>query len=805
MHNRKISFILLLMAGVVALPMSGRAAETGDVKSKEKKGTVQPKRIDVQPNEAEQIIATGTRSSNRKIYKSLSPIDVISRQQLLRTGQTNLRDALIVTSPSVTTPAFGTAVGGLTDSISLRGLNPDDTLILVNGKRRHPTANIYASSGPQQGATPADLDMIPASMIDHIEILRDGAAAQYGSDAVAGVVNIILKSQDHGISAQALAGNYGNNQGFTAGGMFNEGFRIGNGGSLQLSFDYRHQDPTHHDGEDQRFGRYADHLFGIPASDRETLGVNFNLPLSSAVSFYGNATYAHREGKAWAFYRTMPSGYPGIYPNGYTPVQTSNENDMGVTVGFKGDDFLGFSWDISSTYGSDWFDSGLTNSINTDLLADEGTSPRNFNVGTYRNAQWVNNIDLRRSFAVPFFASPLSLALGFENRNEQYEMGAGDAASLYGSGASALPGLPTIAAGEHGRHIYAGYIDVSFNPIKAWEVDFTGRLEHYTDVGNAESGKISSRYEFNRWVSIRGTISNGFRAPTLAEEYFTNLGVNPDAASGELAVNSKAASALGAKPLKPERSTNASAGIVITPLRKLHVAVDVYQINIRDRIVNGGYAYGDAALDAIKLAGIPVPTSLDPSAVSVNYFTNGASTRTQGLDITASYPTNFGRYGQVDWSLGLNLNRTRISHLSYNADGTPVLNAQQVAFLTTTTPRSKIIMSGHWSLGRFDATLRETRWGAVSDELQYAAGPNAWSVTEFMPFEAKPRWVTDLEFGYAATQNLHLAIGANNIFNTHPTEVPAITRAYGVTKYDYYASQLQFNGGFYYFRANMNF
>lgn len=209
-------------------------------------------------------------------------------------------------------------------------------------------------------------------------------------------------------------------------------------------------------------------------------------------------------------------------------------------------------------------------------------------------------------------------------------MGAGDAASLYGNGAQALPGLPDVASGLHGRHIYAGYVDVNFKPLNRWEVDLAGRLEHYSDVGNAVSGKVSTRYEFNKWVSIRGTISNGFRAPTLAEEYFTNLNVSPEAASGVLAVNSTAARSLGAKALKPERSTNLSGGIVINPLKKLHIAADVYQINIRDRIVEGGYASGTEALNAIGLSGIPVPTSLDPSAVSVNYFTNGASTRTQG-------------------------------------------------------------------------------------------------------------------------------------------------------------------------------
>ncbi|AXY23200.1 Colicin I receptor precursor [Komagataeibacter saccharivorans] len=798
MRNRKLPFLLFLLTGISTVPMPGYAAATAETQTKDKKTTRNS-------GEAEQLIVTGTRTTNRKLYQSMSPVDVTTKQQILRTGQTNLRDALIVTSPSVTTPAFGTGAGGLTDAISLRGLNPDETLILINGKRRHPTANIYASPGSQQGSTPTDLDMIPMSMIDHIEILRDGAAAQYGSDAVAGVVNIILKSQDHGISAQSLVGNYGNNQGFTAGGMFNEGFRIGHGGSLQLSFDYRHQDPTHHDGTDTRYNAKVDRLFGIPASDREALGVNFNLPLTEHVTFYGNATYAHRDAKAWAFYRTMPSGYSGIYPNGYSPIQTSDENDMGVTAGFKGDNFFGFSWDVSSTYGSDWFHSGLDQSINLDLLQATGTSPNSFSIGNYRNAQWVNNVDLRRSIAAPFFAAPVAVALGFENRNEQYEMGAGDAASLYGNGSQALPGLPDVASGVHGRHIYAGYADVNFKPLNGWEVDLAGRLEHYSDVGNAISGKVSTRYEINKWVAIRGTISNGFRAPTLAEENFTNLNVSPEAASGVLAVNSAAARSLGAKALKPERSTNLSGGIVINPLKKLHIAADVYQINIRDRIVEGGYASGAEALNAIDLSGIPVPTSLDPSAVSVNYFTNGASTRTQGLDITATYLTDFKKYGRVDWSLGLNLNRTRVSHMSYNSNGTPVLNAQQVAFLTTTTPRSKIIMSGHWSLGRFDATLRETRWGSVTDEMQYTTGPNAWSVNTFFPFEAKPRWVTDLEFGYAATRNLHLAIGGNNIFNTHPTEVPAQGRAYGVTKYDYYASQLAFNGGFYYFRADMKF
>jgi len=749
----------------------------------------------------EQIIATGVRSGTRSVMKSVSPIEVVTGAQLSRTGNTNLIEAVSQLVPSVTTTPFGTGTGNLTDSIRLRGLNPDDTLVLINGKRRHGTANIQSNPGSQQGATAADIDMIPMSAVDHIEVLRDGAAAQYGSDAVAGVVNIILKSSDHGAHLSAQSGIDSAGDGYNFNLAADGGAKFLGNGSINLSGTVRYQDFTDRTGYDTRFNRKVEATLGTPQSTREAIGLNAKKPIFENEELYTFITYGHRSAASNQFYRLLP----GFYPDGYQPIVTSNENDYAATVGVRGHRFMGFNWDLSSTYGSDRMNAGMTQSANPAIYSETGSTPTNFQLGDFINSQWTNNLDINRSVNIPLLAAPTNIAFGAEHRYENYRLLAGSPASYYNGGAAALPGLSPVDTGSFSRDVYAGYVDLDLHPVKHLETDLAGRFEHYTDVGNIETGKLSARYDFNPRVAVRGTVSTGFRAPTLAEENFANLGVSPSAASGQLAVNSTAARLLGATPLKGERSTNASGGLVITPIDRLHVAVDVYQINIRDRIVDGGTYSGNEAVSALQSAGFGIPSTIDPSAVSAQYFTNGASTRTQGLDITANYLTNLPKYGQVNWDLGIDLNRTRIHHIGTDRNGNPDLTAQGVAFLTTTTPRSKIIMSAHWMLDPVDVVLRETRWGSVTDNLQLTSGPNAFSTKIYVPVYQKPRWITHIEVGYRPVSRLRLAVGTDNPFNVYPTKVPFDTQLYGVTKYDYFASQIGFTGAYYYARADLSF
>ena len=756
----------------------------------------------------ETVIVTGTRDLHRKAQDSLSPIDVVTSREIASTGQTNVTQALVQLLPSVTTPAVGIFDGAPTDFISLRGLNPNQTLVLVNGHRRHDTSFLYID-GFADGATPVDVDLIPPALIDHIEVLRDGAAAQYGSDAIAGVVNIILKSTDHGGIASSEIGQTQAGDGFVVQAGGEQSAKLGPNGFIDLSVDYRHQDHTVRDDDDDRTGSVVTKILGDPESTRYDCGVNAGLDLADGVQLYSTDTYAYRFTGVNQVYR-LPTSLPELYPGGFTPLQTTFENDFSAAVGVKGDDLLGWNWDLSSIYGGDFLDDNLRNSANIALYEATGSTPTGIHLANFSSTQLTNDLDLRRSVQPSFWWSPVTLAGGIEQRYETYGTGVGSPASYLYGGSQAQAGLLPSDAGPHSRVVYSAYGDISTNLTRAWQVDLAGRYEHYTDFGDTYDGKISTRYDISRAVGLRATLSNGTRAPSLANEYYSALAVGPDSASGTLAANSAAAELLGASPLKPERSTNLTAGIVLNPVDRLHATIDAYQIDIRDRIVSGPGLSGDAAIEALGVQGIAVSPALTPDDVSASFFTNAASTRTRGVDITLSYTTPLGIWhgrplGTIDWDASLNANYSRITHANSLADGSSALTSQNIAYLTTSTPKNRLTIGGRWHLERWDLLLHEQRYGETIDELTYFEGPNAYSTTDFFRFYNRPRWITNVEVDYRPVRHLRLALGANNLFDDYPTRIPAQNGYYGSEPYDSDASQIGIDGGFYYGRVSYEF
>jgi iron complex outermembrane receptor protein len=765
-------------------------------------------KVTAQTVQQDTVVVTGTRTDT-KASKSLTPVDVISGERLRNTGQSNLRDALVQLSPSIVRETYAGDAAVLTDALSLHGLSPDHVLVLVNGKRRHPTANIALDGGLNQGSTGVDLSMIPAAMVDHIEILRDGAAAQYGSDAIAGVINIILRRASSGGELQSTTGQTYAGDGLRNITSANIGLNLGDKGFLDLSAEYARQNHTVRTGPDDYFGTfppgqgYYNPIEGDPSSTRELVGFNAGYYLNDDVQLYGFGTYAHRNASAYQNFRP-PSVLPEIYPNGFIPQETINENDYSVTAGIKGENLFGWSWDLSTTYGGNYSRLGMVDSANTGLFAAEGYTPTSFHLGTVSNTQLTNNLDFSRAFQLPLLAAPVQLSFGFEQRRETYTVGAGEPASYVYGGAQALPGLAPVSASDNSRNVIGTYIDLLTHITPKWQIDLAGRYEHYNDVGDTTNGKISTRYDFTPAVAVRGSVSTGFRAPSLAQEYYTNINVSPASASGLLAANSAAAKLIGSQGLKPEQSTNYNVGFVLTPTNNLHFAIDAYQIDIRNRIVLGGTASGAEAIAAIEAAGLTVPSSIPASAVSASYFTNGASTRTRGLDLTGSWHMGMGRYGQVDWDLGVNFNTTSVTHIATGANGAPALNAQQIGWLTTSTPKNKIIIGGTWRRDKWAVTLHETRFGETSGQETYIVGPNAFSTTQFIHFENAARYVTDVEVRYDVTKKFQIAVGANNLFDVYPTKLPYQAQLEGA-QYDAFASTIGVNGGFYYLRARYQF
>ncbi len=756
------------------------------------------------PPQAEQVIVTGTRDPNQTARKSISPVIVITGAQLQATGQVDVRDALAQIAPSITRPDMAGGNANLIDALSLRGLTSDQTLVLVNGKRRHTTAVIADYEGPQTGTTPVDVDMIPTSAVDHIEVLQDGAAALYGSDAIAGVINIILKSKTSGGVVQSTNGGYYAGDGFTSGESVTDGMKLGENGFFDLSAEYKHQDHTDRGGNDDRVNAPDNPFLGNPQLNREALSYNAGYDISPNLSLYSFATFGHRNGESYQNYRT-PSTLPEIFPTGFVPQIAINSNDYSFTGGIRGNLPDGWSWDLSTTYGGESDDIDIFDTVNTSLYDATGHTPTRFFNMSFADTQWTTDLGIKKAFENAFFAGPINFSTGVQYIYDTYKVGAGSPDAYYGSGPQAEDGLSPLSNSNTGRDIAAAYIDASSHVTDQLQVDLAGRFEHYTDSGDTETGKASARYDFGPFLAVRGAVSNGFRAPSLAEDHYTSLGVLPTGAQGILAVDSVAAKLLGAVPLKPERSTNFSAGLMSNPAPNLNFSLDAYQIDIRDRIVLGGVYNGQTAINALTAQGIQLPPGVIPADVSAQYFANAASTTTRGLDAIARYVSFLGQYGRIDWDAELNWNETNVTKVSNDSNGNPLLNKQGIAYISTYFPKTKLIIGGHWTYGRTDIALHEVRYGSATSQLQYTMGPNAYSNTDFLQFVNQPRYVTNIQVGYHITPDLRLALGANNLFNVYPSAIPYDTRYLGVYTYDYTIEQVGINGGFYYLQATWTF
>jgi iron complex outermembrane receptor protein len=637
-----------------------------------------------------------------------------------------------------------------------------------------------------------------------VEVLQDGAAALYGSDAIAGVVNIILKKDTHGGSAQAINGGYDAGDGFTSGETATMGFALGQRGFLDISTEFKHQDHTVRDGIDDRVGYKANPFVGNPQLNRETVSYNAGYDITDDLQAYSFATFGHRNGEAYQNFRT-PSKAPSVYPDGFVPQIALASNDFSITTGLKYKLPAGWTADLSTTYGAEYDHIDIFDTVNTSLLADKGIAQTRFHNMSFSDSEWTTDFGLKNAFDTGFFASPLNFAIGTQYRYDTYNVGAGEPNAYYGNGPEAEDGLSPISISHSGRDVTAGYIDLSTHVVDGLQVDTAGRFEHYTDAGDTETGKISARYDINPFFALRGAASNGFRAPSQAEEHYTSLGVLPTGAQGILAVDSIAARLLGAKALKPERSTNFSAGFIADPMPNLHLSVDAYQIDIRDRIALGGNYNGQTAIDALEAQGISISKSVIPADVSAQYFANAASTHTHGVDMVATYATALGDHGRIDWDGEYNWNETHVFNVANDRNGNALLNAQGIGYLSTYFPKDKLIIGGHWYGKIFDVALHEVRYGSATSQLQYTSGPNAYSNTNFLEFEETPQWVTNIQFGYQAMEHLHVALGANNLLDAYPRKIPPATQYLGVYQYDYTIEQVGINGGFYYLQANLTF
>ena len=602
-----------LFAGVSALVLGAAMA-----------GGAEAADAEAETTDVEAVIVTGTRTTGLRAIDSPAPITVLDSTALQRVGQTDLVQAIAQNVPSFNAQAFGGDTANLTLSAKLRGLSPNHALVLINGKRRHGTANLAVLGGAFQGGASADLNFVSLGSVARVEVLQEGAAAQYGSDAIAGVINIILKEDDSGGGITASAGKYYNAGGETADLTLNLGLKPVENSFLNLTYQTRYHDYTFVGDVDprvtnttfninstSRLSRYPQitGLDDFPYINRITgdaeyrlniAGYNFGIDVGE-VKVYSFGTYGDKYASGIQNYRVpnLVVGRDGSIPRpfGFSPRIVVEETDYAATGGFKGAMASGWSYDISTTYGKDEVSLYNKDSFNRSLYIDTSTattpgfSPADFYNGAFIFTQWTSQIDLDRELDVGF-AEPLNLAVGAEYRRESYEIKAGDPGSYYKEGVQAYPGFEPTDASKSTRRSYAFYGNVAFSPTEPMKLDLAARYEHFSDFGDTFIVKATGRYDFNEMFAIRATGSTGFRAPTLAEGNYSATNVSPTSAFVQLPPNSPAAALVGVSGLDPEKSRNYSVGFVVKPGAGITATLDIYQISIKDRVVGSATLFG---------------------------------------------------------------------------------------------------------------------------------------------------------------------------------------------------------------------
>ncbi|KRA82679.1 TonB-dependent receptor plug domain-containing protein [Altererythrobacter sp. Root672] len=831
------TFISLLLASST---LSAAHAQTTDA---------EPTLDETAPADENVIMVTGTRATGQQAADSASPIRLLGAEELSRVGQPNLNQALTQLVPSFSAQTQGTDMSNFSLSARLRGLNPNHTLVLVNGKRRHGSAILQVIAGPFQGSAAPSIDLIPPDAVQRIEVFQEGAAAVYGSDAIAGVVNIILKSNDQGGTAKVTGGQYYDSEGETLSVSGNLGFAIGESGFLNLTLFHRRNGHTFQgDGQTSVRDINGNLATNIPAAfvpiydalDLKDINggqakSDLNVAFYNAgydfgdFEFYSFGNVARREGEAYQGYRvpnricTSSSNPATCFADtgttGMVPLQKVVQDQYSITGGLRGD-IGGWEWDLSSTYGSDGNDIFTIESANRSLFIDTGFTPTDFYNGSFSLTQWTNTLDIQHDVEIGL-AEPLTIAFGAEYREETYGISPGDYGSRYKEGGQSFPGYSLTDAGDYSRDSKSAYLNFITNPVEGWVVDIAGRYEDYSDFGDTVIGKLTTRYDFTDEIALRGTVSTGFRAPTMGESYYSATNVAPTSASVQLPPNSAAAALLGFSPLKPEKSKNYSAGVVLRPADRLVVSLDGYYITIKDRIagtsairglvnnvpqtnlINGIPAY-DAVMAAIAARGTVID---NVPTVSVQTFTNGIDTRTWGLDFSARYPVDL-TFGELDLSLNANYNETKVTE---NRLGSALFTPQAESYLETAQPKYKATLGILFTKDAFSINLRQSYQGS-STVLVFPA------ISGYGPYEGvvKATPLTDLELGYEFTDWMKFSLGATNLFNKKP-EIPEllpVAVASGTSPYvngtttinsRYGHGSYGSNGGYYYARLDFNF
>ena len=817
-------------------------------------------RLESTVSQLTEVAVVGTRSNvARTKTETPAPVDVISVKELAQTGQSDLTQMINFTAPSFNS-ARQTISNGTDhiDPATLRGLGPDQVLMLVNGKRRHTTALVNVNSTVGRGSVGSDLNSIPVGAIERIEVLRDGAAAQYGSDAIAGVINVVLKKNTGSGSFNNQVGQTKAGDGQTYLGNLNYGIGLGKkGGYLNATLNYSHRSPTN------RTGTYNNTVYGaaLPATrfentpvfrpltaaeltrqqaDNQTVSqrnfdrngmivgnsrsdnyagfLNLAVPIAKNWELYAFGGLNQRYGRAAGFYRypnNVRASNLTIFPDGYLPFIETNIKDFSAAAGVQKSVSNGWNIDLSNVYGGNSIGFSVANSLNASL---GNASPKDFYCGQLKFTQNTTNVSFSKGIQNLGFTKFFNMAFGAEFRIDNYRITQGDeaswkdynpantpAAQIKGSGVQVFGGFRPSNEVNRSRSNLGIYADFESDLTNKLLVGTAIRYENYSDFGGNFSGKLVTRYKFSDAFSLRGGINRGFRAPSLHQKFYSAVstqfitvgGVNQQREVTTVRNDADVTQRLGIPELKPETSLSYSLGITSNLNNKLLITIDAYQIDIQNRIVISGRFSNSVPQLAELFKGTDV--------TEAQFFTNAIDTRTKGLDVIMTYKNRFSPASNLTLNVAANFNQTTIkggasgvrTPTQLNGLGETLMNREERGRIEVNQPRNKIVLSAIYQLKNLNLKAQATRFGEISTIAP--ADP-----LQDQTFSAK--WLTDVSMGYKLTKNITFAVGANNLFDVYPDLVadPRLTND-GTVIYSRFATQFGFNGAYYFANLNINF
>ena len=773
------------------------------------------------------VAVIGSRRGERSVTSAPVPVDVITAEQIKQTGRTEIAQILQMLVPSLNFPRSSIA-GGVDGQrpFTLRGMNPDQVLVLINGKRRHIGAVVAVNNSVGRGSSGTDLNAIPAAAIDRIEVLRDGAAAQYGSDAIAGVVNIILKQNAPAqfsstigrVSStvsqlNATVGQVRYNDGGVVQIDGTKSWALGNNGYLNVSGEYRDRGLTNRSAPDLRAQYFNDDSIGRVAPERLSLARNnawygdaalkeggtlYNAAFTfgNGVQLYSFGGMTRRQSTAFGFPRRPLERVVvrALYPNGFLPQIWGLSTDGSGAAGVKGV-LAGWSWDVSGNYGGNRFRFDVKNSNNPTLGV---ASPTEFRAGSLQATQLTGNIDVSKALSVGLSA-PLNVAFGLEARRDRYQIFEGEMASYQDGGVRVLDGPEIGQATVSGSQLFYGfrpvdaratdnarrrsnaaYLDLELSPFTRLTLGAAGRRESFSDFGDATIGKVTGRLDLGGGFAVRAAYNTGFRAPTLGQAFYrataSNVliigGVPTPTEALTLSVDEPAARALGATPLRAERSKNRSAGLTYASGSNFSTTVDWFQIDVADRIVLSENFTGAGVRAVLAANGV---TGVD---IRPRFFTNAVDTRTTGVDVVVRYLVDLGETRLLNMTVGYNNNFVRLQRVAaapaqlVAVGQTQLFGRVERSRLVESQPRNSLRATATYTQGKTTVQVQQAYFGSVISRPNLStvvpAGRNPLSVRDAQDQVFGGRWVTDVSATYQVDRKLSLTLGADNLFDVYP-------------------------------------